>query len=210
MDRRHRLRGRDRRYQSPARSGLHPVGHLLRLEAPGDGWGRTRRGSCFIVPGLVLILALSAVFLAGHPAHLGAGRRRRCRGGGALPALHAATGLVPASRRRMGTKQGQKLERWVGLCPGGRGLCRHRRALSRAGGPRVLWGVRDRRPPEASANESLCPYGLSLPERWSTWLPPVVSSGLAWVALEVGALSYGGGFVIIPLMQDDAVTTYTG
>jgi chromate transporter len=31
---------------------------------------------------------------------------------------------------------------------------------------------------------------------------------LAWVALKVGALSYGGGFVIIPLMQYDAVTTY--
>jgi chromate transporter len=28
------------------------------------------------------------------------------------------------------------------------------------------------------------------------------------VALKVGALSYGGGFVIVPLMQHDAVTTY--
>jgi chromate transporter len=28
---------------------------------------------------------------------------------------------------------------------------------------------------------------------------------LAWVAFKVGALSYGGGFVIIPLMQNDAV-----
>jgi chromate transporter len=31
---------------------------------------------------------------------------------------------------------------------------------------------------------------------------------LAWVALKVGALSYGGGFVIIPLMQGDAVHVY--
>ena len=31
---------------------------------------------------------------------------------------------------------------------------------------------------------------------------------LAWVALKVGALSYGGGFVIIPLMQADAVGRY--
>ncbi len=31
---------------------------------------------------------------------------------------------------------------------------------------------------------------------------------LGWVALKVGALSFGGGFVIIPLMQHDAVTTY--
>jgi chromate transporter len=29
--------------------------------------------------------------------------------------------------------------------------------------------------------------------------------GLSWMALKVGALSYGGGFVIVPLMQGDAV-----
>ncbi len=31
---------------------------------------------------------------------------------------------------------------------------------------------------------------------------------LSWVASKVGALSYGGGFVIIPLMQADAVDHY--
>jgi chromate transporter len=31
---------------------------------------------------------------------------------------------------------------------------------------------------------------------------------LAWVAFKVGALSYGGGFVIVPLMRTDAVHTY--
>jgi chromate transporter len=45
--------------------------------------------------------------------------------------------------------------------------------------------------------------------------PPLVASvgtggllSLSWVALKVGALSYGGGFVIIPLMQADAVDRY--
>jgi chromate transporter len=33
-------------------------------------------------------------------------------------------------------------------------------------------------------------------------------AALAWVAFKVGALSYGGGFVIVPLMQHDAVNTY--
>jgi chromate transporter len=33
-------------------------------------------------------------------------------------------------------------------------------------------------------------------------------TAVAWVAFKVGALSYGGGFVIIPLMQGDAVHTY--
>ena len=40
---------------------------------------------------------------------------------------------------------------------------------------------------------------------------PVLAGGVAalcWVAFKVGALSYGGGFVIIPLMQHDAVVTY--
>ena len=32
-----------------------------------------------------------------------------------------------------------------------------------------------------------------------------VLAGVAWVAFKVGALSFGGGFVIIPLMRADAV-----
>jgi chromate transporter len=43
-------------------------------------------------------------------------------------------------------------------------------------------------------------------------LAVVAASGtfasLTWVAFKVGALSYGGGFVIIPLMQADAVERY--
>ena len=42
--------------------------------------------------------------------------------------------------------------------------------------------------------------------------PAAVATGglasLAWVAFKVGALSYGGGFVIVPLMQNDAVNRY--
>ena len=42
--------------------------------------------------------------------------------------------------------------------------------------------------------------------------PAAIASGgigaLAWTAFKVGALSFGGGFVIIPLMQGDAVDTY--
>ncbi len=33
-------------------------------------------------------------------------------------------------------------------------------------------------------------------------------AAVAWVAFKVGALSYGGGFVIVPLMQFDAVNRY--
>ena len=68
--------------------------------------GAVLGGLCFIVPGLVLILALSAVFLASHPPDwiLGAA----AGAGAAVPAvaLHAAWGLVPASWNRIGTERG--------------------------------------------------------------------------------------------------------
>jgi chromate transporter len=63
------------------------------------------------------------------------------------------------------------------------------------------------------------PPGRARPGRRATGVAPVTllaagaaGSGvwlsLAWVAIKVGALSYGGGFVIIPLMQADAVGHY--
>ena len=65
-------------------------------------------GICFIVPGLVIILALSAVFLATHPPRwvLGAA----AGAGAAVPAvaLNAALGLVPASWRRTGDARALK------------------------------------------------------------------------------------------------------
>ncbi len=37
---------------------------------------------------------------------------------------------------------------------------------------------------------------------------PGGTGALVWTALKVGALAFGGGFVIVPLMQSDAVGTY--
>jgi chromate transporter len=37
---------------------------------------------------------------------------------------------------------------------------------------------------------------------------PGGTGALVWTALKVGALAFGGGFVIVPLMQTDAVNTY--
>src|SRR6185312_1950844 len=45
-------------------------------------------------------------------------------------------------------------------------------------------------------------------ERWFVYVLVGGIPALIWVAFKVGALSYGGGFVIIPLMQGDAVHTY--
>ena len=37
---------------------------------------------------------------------------------------------------------------------------------------------------------------------------PGGTGALAWTAFKVGAFAFGGGFVIVPLMQADAVSTY--
>jgi chromate transport protein ChrA len=68
-------------------------------------------GVCFIIPGLVLILMLSAVFLAHNPPRwiLGAAAGT----GSAVPAvaISAACGFVPGSWKRIGTARSQRA-RW--------------------------------------------------------------------------------------------------
>src|SRR6185437_4085193 len=54
--------------------------------------------------------------------------------------------------------------------------------------------------------------GVAGAHAWPLLVAAIPATGglgaLAWVALKVGALSYGGGFVIVPLMQGDAVNRY--
>jgi chromate transporter len=159
-------------------------------------------GLCFIVPGLVLILGLSAVFLASHPAGwvLGAA----AGAGAAVPAvaLNAASGLAPNSWRRIGTERSQRL-RWISY-----GLLGAVAATTI--GPYLvlvlvfcgLTEIAIRRPMAPGSAASVLPaVGVHLASVGGL-------GALAWVAFKVGALSYGGGFVIVPLMQHDAVTTY--
>jgi chromate transporter len=162
-------------------------------------------GLCFIVPGLALILVLSAVFLASHPPAwiLGAA----AGAGGAVPAvaLSAAWGLVPASWSRVGTERAQQA-RWVlyALVGGAAAATvgSYLVVVLLACGATEIFVRREDRP---------------IPPTWAkAFIPATVVHGaavgglgaLAWVAFKVGALSYGGGFVIIPLMQHDAVATY--
>jgi chromate transporter len=187
-------------------------------------------GACFIVPGLIVILGLSAVFLASRPplwikgAALGADA--------AVPAvaLGAAIGLAPGSWRRVGAPRPGRL-RWAGyLAAGGAaaaligpflvlilvgcGLLEmlvrtpFRRRSGQQGTGQRGTGQQGTGQRDAGRRGALLP-GLILLARRAA--PAAATGGLlsvAWVAFKVGALSYGGGFVIVPLMQHDAVDAY--
>jgi chromate transporter len=161
-------------------------------------------GAAFIIPGLTLILALAVLFLAGNPpvwvkaAGAGAGAAV------AAVAVQAGTSLIPASWRRVpqhssrlrwtvylvaGAAAAATLGPWLVLVLVGCGLTE---VIAQR--PPAL---RHRRPPIAG-----------LPAFAASGVGATALLSIAWVAVKVGALSYGGGFVIIPLMQSDAVNRY--
>jgi chromate transporter len=162
-------------------------------------------GLCFIVPGLVLILALAAVFLASHPPGWVLGAAAGAGAGVPAVALHAASGLVPASWKRIGTKHAQQA-RWAFYALAGG-------TAAAATGPYLVLVLVACGATEIVVRRS---GGQTSSGRAGAVIPAVVLHGaalgglgaLAWVALKVGALSYGGGFVIVPLMQHDAVSAY--
>ncbi|WP_380284260.1 chromate efflux transporter [Kitasatospora purpeofusca] len=171
-------------------------------------------GACFIAPGLALILALAVLFLAGDPPRwvLGAA----AGAGAAVPAVavQAATSLLPASFTRAGRGRAARA-RWGGYALAGAlaavltgpwlvlvliasGLAEIA-VRARGRGPGESGGPGRERPRRPRAG--LLPLAAGLPALGGL-------GAVAWVAFKVGALSYGGGFVIIPLMHDDAVDRY--
>ncbi len=161
-------------------------------------------GLCFIVPGLILILALSVLFLDRHAPLWALGA---AAGAGAVVpaiALNAAWSLMPASRERAGQHRATQA-RWLSYVVVG-GI-----AAALAGEYLVVVLVACGLCEIVARGHTSKSTG---PAR-GVFLAAVGHVGaagglgaLAWVALEVGALSYGGGFVIIPLMQHDVVSTY--
>ncbi len=145
---------------------------------------------------------LAAIFLASNPptwikgAALGAGAAV------APVAINAALGLAPASWRRAGEVRARQV-RWVVYAVAG-GV-----AAATVGTYLVLVLL------GCGLVEVAVSGGVRWPQRPHAFVVSplgVVATGgfgaLAWVALKVGALSFGGGFVIIPLMQADAVHHY--
>jgi chromate transporter len=156
-------------------------------------------GLGFILPGLVLILALSVLFLAGSPpawiqgAGIGAGAAV------APVAVRAGLGVaVPIWRRTTDTPRSRIL---VYALAGG--------IAAATAGPWLVLVLL------ACGAIELTRRGLARGGMSSHAGPllaaltdPGGTGALIWTAFKVGALAFGGGFVIVPLMQGDAVGTY--
>ena len=160
-------------------------------------------GLCFILPGLVLIVALAALFLSGSPPDWLRGAGAGAGAAVAAVAVDAGARLAAPAWERSGGAYRRRLLVY-GLLGG---------AAAATVGPwlvAVLIGcglveVAIRRSPGRAVPSALLPQaGLLLAAGAATG----GLGALAWTALKVGALSYGGGFVIIPLMQSDAVDRY--
>ena len=160
-----------------------------------DGGARSWAGAGFILPGLGIILALAALFLSGSAPEwaqaLGAG------GGAAVAAVavRAAVDLMGPSWRAAQARRA----RWAGYVAAGA-------ASAVVVGPWLVLvllacGVLElaiRRGRDAAGALAV----LAAAPATGGW------GALAWTAFKVGGLSYGGGFVIVPLMQADAVSHY--
>jgi chromate transporter len=177
-------------------------------------------GAAFIVPGLIVILALSVLFLAGSPPLwvLGAG----AGAGAAVPAVavNAGVSLIGPSWRNRRSAVRWLLYLAAGLAAAatvGEWL-----VVVLLGCGAVELASRSRRGPAGSAPDDVAGNKLrsviAAPALLAARAPAVLAAGaavtagtlasVAWEAFKVGALSFGGGFVIIPLMQADAVNHY--
>ena len=159
--------------------------------------GALAGGLAFILPGLVLTLAIAAVALQDDPPAwvrgLGAGAAA------AVVAVVAQAGLQLASASLAGRDRGALAR---ALAYGAAGA-----AATVLAGPLVVLALLAC----GLAELGLRRRGGAALHAWPLALPLAATTGsaalpaLAWTALKVGALSYGGGFVIVPLMQGDAL-----
>jgi chromate transporter len=161
-------------------------------------------GLGFIVPAVVLILGLSVLFLE-HAPPLGV--RGAGAGAGAAVAavaVQAARGLLGPSYTRVRGDRGRAMRWYAYLIIG--------TAAAALIGVYLVLGLLACGLIELRLQRRASSAGAAMSGPLGVVFPASVTTGgigaLAWTAFKVGALSFGGGFVIIPLMQADAVHTY--
>ena len=183
--------------------------------------GALAGGLAFILPGLACILALSALFLAGTPPLWVKGAGAGAGAAVAAVAVQAGWTLLGPSWTRAGNGRPGSPVPLGGVPAGRRGGGRDHRAVAGAGPARLRgspsWRLRRRAATTAADGERAGGRGRARLTQGRVALPgaagrpaavggrAAVLAGVAWVAFKVGALSFGGGFVIIPLMRADAV-----
>ena len=166
----------------------------------GGPLGAVVGGLGFVVPAVVMVIALSVLFLSSAPPDWVRGAGAGAGAAVAAVAVRAGSELVGPSYHHAMEGHGHRTRWLIYLLAGV--------AAAIAIGPYlvlvlvacgVLEMIRRRRPAE------------SVGAWWPLPLATASVGGLgalAWTAFKVGALSFGGGFVIIPLMQQDAVHVY--
>jgi chromate transporter len=152
-------------------------------------------GLGFIVPAVALILAASSLILGHAPPLWVRGAGAGAGAAVAAVAVRAASDLVGPSRARVRAGGRAQARWWVYLIAG--------LAAAALIGPYLVLVL---------LACGLAELGMQRRFRLSgsgALVPHLAASGgigaVAWTAFKVGALSFGGGFVIIPLMQGDAV-----
>ena len=161
-------------------------------------------GLGFITPAVILIVALSVLFLAQAPPLWVRGAGAGAGAAVAAVAVQAARGLLGPSHRRVRSDR-RRTARWFAYLVAGTAAAALIGsylvlALLACGAAELLF---QRRPWRAAGGHHAS-FGALLPASMAAG----GIGALAWTAFKVGALSFGGGFVIIPLMQGDAVHVY--
>jgi chromate transporter len=171
----------------------------------GGSMGAIVGGLAFVVPAVAMVTALSVLFLTSAPPKWVAGAGAGAGAAVAAVAVHAGLGLVRPSFRRATQSRGRRA-RWALYAALGAA------ASASVGGYVVLvllgCGAAELALREWSGSRAVNTHGFPAAIGLGAAAGVGGIGALAWVAFKVGALSYGGGFVIVPLMRADAVHTY--
>jgi chromate transporter len=158
-------------------------------------------GLGFVLPAVILVLALSVLFLASSPPLWVRGAGAGAGAAVAAVAVRAGGELLGPSYRHAMEGHGHALRWLTYLLAGAAGAI--------VIGPYLVLvligcGILEMARRTWFSAPAVVPFKPTLVAAASVG----GIGALAWTAFKVGALSFGGGFVIIPLMQQDAVDVY--